>query len=136
MAGYWRSPYANARSEHIGMELRDNGGRLSGTACDWSSGYLIDSNVPVQVDYPNVSFRVREMDTSPCCKGSAGFDFVGRLQADSTIQGQLTLPGDRPGITDLDSVTLGVTRVSPYSRPFHSRDSAKRPTTSVQVVVT
>jgi len=109
------------------MELRDNGGRLSGTACDWSSGYLVYSNVPVQVDYPNVSFRVREMDASPCCKGSAGFDFVGRVQADSTIRGQLTRPGDPArNHWTCDSVKVGITPVSPYSRRFHSRDGRSR----------
>jgi hypothetical protein len=88
------------------MELRDNGGRLSGTACDWSSGYLVYSNVPVQVDYPNVSFRVREMDMCPGCKGS-GTEFFGTLNPDSTLRGQLHFPGGRPEITDLQFSRVG-----------------------------
>lgn len=67
IVGDWTGQLAPTHTESFDLRFVQEGSRITGTACLWdfSSKHLIYSNLPVTVDYPNVTMTLPAGSSCP-----------------------------------------------------------------------
>lgn len=93
--GLWER--GGVSGDHFGnyyLDLRTNGGEISGSACRTSDVHLVFTQVPVHGDYPSLNFVVGAVQ--PCCPQFIGARFTGEVAGEQTIVADFTLVGGVP----------------------------------------
>lgn len=80
-----------AHFDLLQLQLQNNGGEISGTACFSSSGYLLFSGVPVHGSASSISFTVERSNASPCAFDPTGTSLVARRGRDGMFNGTFHL---------------------------------------------
>jgi hypothetical protein len=87
VVGDWTGRVAPAHFNYLSVRVQQSGGRLTGTACYESNGYLAFRDAPVTINYPDVRVVVSIENAEACCGGFAGWMFIGKFTKEGLLDG-------------------------------------------------